>query len=75
MIYRFVDAKRLIDQKFKCASYFSNIGPYYINFVVTCCFFCYWSTGIVAGMGFPIFVEDHGCVSSPPNMMMHMALD
>ena len=25
--------------------------------------FCYWSTGIVAGMGFPTFVADHGCVS------------
>ena len=37
-------------------------------------FFCYWSTGIVAGMGFPNFVADHGSVSSPPNMMMHMAL-
>ena len=38
--------------------------------------FCYWSTGIVAGMGFPTFVADHGCVSSPPtpNMMIHMAL-
>ena len=51
----------------------------------------YWSTGIVAGMssllvgifvtgivasmGFPTFVADHGCVSSPPNMMIHMALD
>ena len=29
----------------------------------------------VAGMGFPTFVADHGCVSSPPNMMIHMALD
>ena len=38
-------------------------------------FFCYWSTGIVAGMGSPTFVADHGCVSSPPNMMTHMALD
>ena len=38
-------------------------------------FFCYWSTGIVAGMGFPFFVADHGCVSSPPNMMIHMAFD
>ena len=38
-------------------------------------FFCYWSTGIVAGMGFPTFVADHGCVSSPPNMTIHMALD
>ena len=36
---------------------------------------CYWSTGIVASMGFPTFVADHGCVSSPPNMMIHMALD
>ena len=36
-------------------------------------FFCYWC-GIVAGMGFPTFVADHGCVSSPPNMMIHMAL-
>ena len=36
---------------------------------------CYWSTGIVAGMGFPTCVADHGCVSSPPNMMIHMALD
>ena len=27
--------------------------------------FCYWSAGIVAGMGFPTFVADHGCVSSP----------
>ena len=35
----------------------------------------YQSTGIVAGMGFPTFVADHGCVSSPPNMMIHMALD
>ena len=26
-------------------------------------------------MGFPTFVADHGCVSSPPNMMIHMALD
>ena len=25
-------------------------------------------------MGFPTFVADHGCVSSPPNMMIHMAL-
>ena len=33
--------------------------------------FCYWSTGIVAGMGFPTFVADHRCVSSPPNMMIH----
>ena len=32
-------------------------------------------TGIVACMGFPTFVTDHGCVSSPPNMMIHMALD
>ena len=32
-------------------------------------------TGIVASMGFPTFVADHGCVSSPPNMMIHMALD
>ena len=38
-------------------------------------FFCYWSTGIVAGMGFPSFVADYGCVCSPPNMMIHMALD
>ena len=38
-------------------------------------FFCYWSTGIVASMGFPTFVADHGCVSSPPKMMIHMALD
>ena len=37
--------------------------------------FCYWSTVIVAGLGFPTFVADHGCVSSPPNMMIHMALD
>ena len=37
--------------------------------------FCYLSTGIVASMGFPTFVADHGCVSSPPNMMIHMALD
>ena len=29
-------------------------------------FFCYWSTGIVAGMGVPTFVADHGCVSCPP---------
>ena len=29
--------------------------------------FCDWSTGIVAGMGIPTFVADHGCVSSPPN--------
>ena len=35
----------------------------------------YRSTGMVAGMGFPTFVADHGCVSSPPNMMIHMALD
>ena len=39
------------------------------------CFFCYWSTGIVTGMGFPTFVADQGYVSSPPNMMIHMALD
>ena len=26
-------------------------------------------------MGFPTFVADHGCVSSSPNMMIHMALD
>ena len=32
-----------------------------------------WSTGIVAGMGFPTFVADHGFVSSPRNMMIHMA--
>ena len=32
------------------------------------------NTGIVADMGFPTFVADHGCVSSPPNMMIHMAL-
>ena len=37
--------------------------------------FCYWSSGIVAGMGFPTSVADHGCVSSPLNMMIHMALD
>ena len=37
--------------------------------------FCNWSTGLVASMGFPTFVAHHGCVSSPPNMMMHMALD
>ena len=37
--------------------------------------FCYWSTGIVSCMGFPTFVADHGCVSSPPNMMIHMAFD
>ena len=30
--------------------------------------------GTVAGMVFPTFVEDHGCVSSP-NMMIHRALD
>ena len=24
--------------------------------------FCYWSSGITAGMGFPTFVADHGCV-------------
>ena len=30
---------------------------------------------IVASMGFPTFVADHGCVSSPPNMVIHMALD
>ena len=28
--------------------------------------FCYWSTGIVAGMGFPTFVADHECVLLPP---------
>ena len=33
------------------------------------------STGIVAGMGLSTFVADHGCVSSPPNMMILMALD
>ena len=38
-------------------------------------FFWYWSTGIVAGMGFPTFVADHECVSFPLNMMIHMALD
>ena len=38
-------------------------------------FFCYRTTGIVAGMVFPTFVADHGCVSSPPNMMIHLALD
>ena len=32
-------------------------------------------TGIVANMVFPTFVADHGCVSSPPNVMIHMALD
>ena len=26
-------------------------------------------------MGFPTFVTDHGCVSFPPNMMIHMVLD
>ena len=26
-------------------------------------------------MGFPTFVADNGCVSYPPNMMIHMALD
>ena len=31
--------------------------------------------GVVAGMVFPTFVADHGCVSSPPNMMIHIALD
>ena len=36
--------------------------------------FCYWSIGIVTSMGLPTFVADHGCVSSPPNMMMHKAL-
>ena len=30
---------------------------------------------IVASIGFPTFVADHGAVSSPPNMMIHMALD
>ena len=30
-------------------------------------------TGRVASMGFSTFVADHGCVSSPPNMMIHMA--
>ena len=35
----------------------------------------YQSTGIVAGMGFPTFVADNGCVSSPSNMMIHKALD
>ena len=38
-------------------------------------FFCYCFSGIVAGIGFPTFVADHGCVSPPPNMMIHMALD
>ena len=38
-------------------------------------YFWYWSSGIVAGMGFPTFVADHGCVFSPINMMIHMALD
>ena len=37
--------------------------------------FCYRSTGIVVGRGFPTFVADHGCVSSPPNLMIHMGLD
>ena len=35
----------------------------------------FFVTGIVAGMGFPTVVADHGCVSSPPNMMIDMALD
>ena len=35
----------------------------------------FFVTDIVAGMGFPTFVADHGCVSSLPNMMIHMALD
>ena len=34
----------------------------------------FFVTGIVAGMVFPTFVADHGCVASPPNMMIHMAL-
>ena len=34
----------------------------------------FFVTGIVASMGFPTFVADHGCVSSPPNMIIHMAL-
>ena len=37
----------------------------------------FWLRGIkigkVAGMGFPSFVADHGCVSSPLNMMIHVA--
>ena len=27
--------------------------------------FCYWSTGIVAGMGFATFVAAHGCAFFP----------
>ena len=37
--------------------------------------FCYWTTGIVAGMRFRTSGAEHGCVSSHPNMMIHMALD
>ena len=33
--------------------------------------FCYWSTGIVASMGFPTFVADHGCVFSPQHDDTH----
>ena len=62
---------------------FKNIGCKYIagisNVAGLCSllvvFFCYWSTGIVAGMEFLTFIADHGCVSSPPNMLTHMALD
>ena len=36
--------------------------------------FCYWSTGIVAGMRLPTFIADHGCASFPANMMIHTRL-
>ena len=42
---------------------------------MSCLLIFIFVTGIVASMGFPTFVADHGCVSSPPNMMIHMALD
>ena len=43
------------------------------GFLIVLCY--YWFTGTVAGLGFPSFVADNGCVSSPPNMMTHMTLD
>ena len=38
--------------------------------------FCkHWSTGIVAGIRFPPFVADHGCMTSPPHMVTWKLID
>ena len=59
---------RCVRGNFFQKSYFLNL------YIIAALKKFHWSTVIVAGMGLPTFVANHGCVSSPPDMMIHMAL-